>query len=476
MVVEIGEPRHTLELERLPETNDELWWLVRYLWGIEIPRVAVCQGHSAPFDVFADAYFARYPVIVAKASRGLAGKTFMFSYLALTEAVLLGAGVSLLGGSLEQSNLAHEYAQAGWESDGAPVALLKNDPTARETELHNGGRLRVLAASTKSVRGKHEPRLRLDEADEMKRFVFESALGQPMPQPGAGGVLVSPQTTISSTHHYPDKTFSYILEDLAPEMGWPVHEWCYREARVDNEGGWLHPTTIETTKGTVPRSMWIVEYELQEPNVEGRAVDADKVGLVFDPDLGEYEGAEGEYLEIEPPAPGAEYAHGADWARKADYTVIATYRTDVTPWRLVAWERLGRRAWPEMVRRFEERLRRYPPAIDDNENITAAHDGTGLGDVVDGFLDYEPKPDSVILVGQRRANILAEYVSALEDEAIVSPRIKWAYDEHRYATSDDLYGRGHLPDSMAAGALAWSTRDTRPIGLAAGPAGVAKPR
>ena len=474
-----AEPRHPLILEREITTDEELWWLVRYLFGVEIPRVAVCAGHVAPFRAFADAFYRRHPVILVKASRGLAGKTFLFATLAATEAAYLGAGVSLLGGSLEQSQLAHEYTSGFWDTPGFPGHLLTGDPTARETELGNGGRLRVLAASTKSVRGKHEPRLRLDEADEMKKFVLESALGQPMPQPGVFGP-VRPQTLIGSTHHYADGTFTYLLNDLAPQKGWKVYEWCYREAHVSNDGGWLEEATIEDVQATVPAHMWRVEYELQEPSFEGRAIDEDKIDVLFDRELGEFEGDEGEIIEIEPPKPGATYAHGADWARTQDWTILTVFRTDVRPWRCVRWVRLGRRPWPDMVRRFDEALRRYPPGVErgdayaqTDEKISAAHDATGLGDVVDDYIEYRPRPTAVKLVGQTRANILSDYVAAIEAEAVRYPFIKWAEREHRYAAADDLFGRGHPPDSIVSGALSWAVRDTNPTPIA-GPAGIAR--
>lgn len=448
--------RNPLVLERLPRTDDELWAVVRYLWGVEIPRVRVCADHVAPFDAFADAYFARYPVTVWKASRGLAGKTFGLAHLTATEISLLGASATILGGSLEQSKNAHAYTQASWESPGAPRHLLEDDPSLRETNLRNGGWIKVLAASTKSARGPHPIRMRLDEVDEMALEVFKAALGQPMADRG-----IPSQTVVSSTHHYPNKTFTYVLEDLAVEKGWPVYQWCYRETRE----GWLDDTEIEVTKGRIPRAMWLTEYELQEPNPEGRAIDPAKVEAAFDPTLGVFDGALDEHVEIEEPHPRGEYATGTDWAKDRDFTVIATFRTDVTPWVCVAWERTGRAPWPTMVRKLDVRLRRFPPRLDDRRRrIAAAHDATGLGDVIDDYLDYERggyTPEGVKLVGTTRADLFADYVAAIEDDAVRYPRIKWAYDEHRYATRDDLFGSkqgDHPPDSFVAGALAYGTR------------------
>jgi len=427
----------------------QLWLAVRYMWGIEIPTVAVCEGHVSPFKAFADSYFARYPVTVWKASRGLAGKTFSLGALVLTEIALQGAEVSLLGGSFEQSKLAHDYTIDMWEAEGAPRHLLKKDPSGHATSLHNGGKVRVLTASTKSARGRHPQRLRLDEADEMDKFVLTSALGQPMEKDG-----VETQTTISSTHHYPKKTFTYVLEQ-ASEKSWPVYEWCYRETLEPY--GWLTNGQMERTRDTVPVSMWNVEYELQEPSIEGRAIDTPSVERTFDPELGMYEGAVGEYLEFEEPIPGAAYATGADWAKDQDYTVITTFRMDVSPWQCVAFERLGRKPWPEMVQRFDDRLLRFPPHRDPvAQTVSAAHDGIGVGNVVDDLIQGEA--DSVILAGRARKDAFTEYIKAIEDDQLRYPRIRWAYDEHRYCTVGDLEGAGHPPDSFIAGTIAWGRR------------------
>ena len=36
--------------------------------------------------------------------------------------------------------------------------------------------------------------------------------------------------------------------------------------------------------------------------------------------------------------------------------------------------------------------------------------------------------------------------------------IETMYQDHKYASFDDVYGNGHTPDSMVAMALAWAER------------------
>ena len=48
-----------------------------------------------------------------------------------------------------------------------------------------------------------------------------------------------------------------------------------------------------------------------------------------------------------------------------------------------------------------------------------------------------------------------QYVVGVEDGGMKAPRIDHAYGEHPYAAVDEVFGTGHLPDSVCAMALAW---------------------
>jgi hypothetical protein len=72
--------------------------------------------------------------------------------------------------------------------------------------------------------------------------------------------------------------------------------------------------------------------------------------------------------------------------------------------------------------------------------------------VVDDLLSTEA--EGVKLVGRARADLLSDYIKAIENGELEAPRIEHAYGEHKYATLNDIYGSGHLPDSICAGALA----------------------
>ena len=422
--------RAQTSLVRVAPQNDTQ--LKRYLlssFNVIIPDTQVCPTHCTPFRAFSDAYFARHNVSVWQGSRGFAGKSYMLGLLGHVEADTLAADVTILGGSGEQSARVLEYLQK-WSSGEENIQ--------RRSTYRSGGRVTALMASSKSARGAHPQRLRMDECDEMELAILDAAMGQPM-----SSVTVPKQTVMSSTHHYPDGTFTEVKKRAA-EKGWPIFEWCYRETSVQPDG-WLTQEEIESKRGEVTASMWAAEYDLQEPSPEGRAILPEAVDACFQSALGEHAGDMGRELIIEEPVEGATYATGADWAKKKDFTVIDTLRTDVRPMRRVAWARYQRMSWPMMIAKFDKRVAKYPGP--------ACHDATGLGDVVGDYQEADAR--GVILSGQTRADVFTKYIAAIEDHAIVSAKIRYCESEHRYCTNEDLMGSGHPPDSFVAGAMAY---------------------
>lgn len=477
---------------KAPQTDDELWDYVKHTWGVEIPRYVhpecLTKGHSPPFTAFADAYFARHPNILIPGSRGLSGKTFLAALLSVTEEATLGADVDLLGGSLEQGLKGHQYTVAYWDKPNAPKHLLMSDPTARSTKLTNGGMETVRSASSKSTRGGHPQRLRIDEIDEMELAVLDGALGMPMSSPEKN---INSQVFMTSTHHKANGPMTEMKRRFRDgEIQGRVHTWCWRESLVrvlsDEEcqqykipkgtrTGWATPEMIEEAKGRVSKLMWVTEFELAEPSIEGRAIDTASVDEAFRQDLGTYEGIMFEQIDIpccqnavlrdsdgNPilddldriqvdrkifPHKNHLYVTGVDWGRRRDKTVYATYRTDTPKWHLVSWLRAkGPLDWPQLVKLADDRLTKFPGKL--------AHDASGMGgDMAQGYLTVTSTP--IVLVGKVRDLVFNDYISAIESGLFVHPRIKSMYDAHRYVTLDDLYGSGHPPDEFIASAVAW---------------------
>lgn len=429
-----------------PRTNDELADLVFRWFGVRFPDTAVCPGHVSPWSVFCGAYFARDPVIVAKASRLFGGKSFLLATLGLTEALTLGVDVDVLGGSGTQSKRVVRYMRDHIHSSTAPTGIMPQDMLSGETTLPNGAIVRPMMASQTSIRGSHATRLRLDEADEIKPDLYDASTGITY----AKG-RIKAQKLVASTHHHADGTMTKVLREAA-EKGHACFEWCYKETHEDN-GGWLAQSEIDRKRDEMTASVWAAEVELQEPEPEGRAIVTEKVDAMFDRSLGEAEGRDGEALEFEPPARGAKYITGVDWAKHRDFTTIVTFRDDVTPIRLVAFLRVHRKPWTELIAAANDRGRRYGPG----PGHRAAHDATGMnvaGDYLSTLFQ------DLSLTGKPRHIMLSTYVRAIEHDTFRCPMVRSMYSEHKYCRNDDLWTTartGHLPDTVsAAGTAFWA--------------------
>jgi len=448
-------------LGRLPETDDELWQVVHTLWGVVIPR-HTCGNpdHTAPFTAFADAYFNRGGTITLwHGSRGLSGKSFMLGILGLTKSFLLGADTNLLGGSLAQSQNLHIHMRAAMDSENSPRYMID---TESQTLIHltNKANIRPLTASQKTVRGPHPPFLILDEIDEMDLAILDAALGQPLPQKNYLGEIISPYTVMCSTWQNPDGTFTEVRRRFE-ERGLPIIQWCY-QCSANPIDGWLTQETIEAKKLEIPAEMWRTEYELGEPAIGNRAFNTAAVDAMFatapeplrekvSKDFEEYTFAEYER--------DAYYVAGADWGKEQDYTVISVWRADREPFELVYYMRVNRRPYPQMIGWFNDAIQRY--------SADAIHDGTGLGNVVNDYVDVRAR--AFLMTGEKRDAMLSEYVNAVEKGRLKAPRIKTAYIAHKYAQVGDLYSRAqefHLPDEVCSFALAFRVmgRGGRPAG------------
>jgi hypothetical protein len=399
----------------------------------------------------------------------------MLAALSLCEAELR-AKVNLLGGSGEQAErvlnyiYGEEVENVMLRAPNAPIYLIaggyERGTLKRKTDFVHSGYIRALMASTRSVRGPHPERLRLDEIDEMELTIFDAAMGQTMALRD-----IPAQTVASSTWHNANGTMTEILK-RAKEEGWPIFRWCYRENLVSN-GGWLPDDQVDIKREQVTRAMFNIEYDLQEPNPGDRAIDSEAVREMFRPELGEFKGDLNEKCKIEGPERGAIYLNGTDWAKRQDWTICLTYK-ELRPYndpseddefepmlRLVNFERTGRSRWPVLVGRMEQRLRSYG----ENSEIYSAHDETGIGDVISDYMSEDLASEGIWLSGRLRATILSDYITAVEHGYIECPDIDWMRTEHELASSDDVYSTAeghHLPDTIAAAALAWFIFKNKP--------------
>lgn len=500
-----------IELAHPPRTHEELWWTVRVMFGVTIPRTRVCPDHVAPFEAFADAYFRTCTIgegepysitrVIWHASRGLAGKSKTLATLGLSVGYIDGAEVTVLGGSQAQSTNVHNYMVKGMESKNLPREMAL-DITATKISLTNASEMRPLPASQKTVRGPHPSVLLCDEVDEMDIDIYDAALGQPMPQDNNFGYKVPVLTVISSTWQNPDGTLTEIFrrqEEQEPinDQGdalTPIYRWCYKENHaelnpvtiidvntkavvgrlpkekadlLDNNTlakqpeGWLEQETIDDKKNSVSAEMFRTEYDLGEPSIGNRAIDTAKLDLCFVDDrlpISEKHIKDWDEWCFETPQPGAVYVCCADWAKEQDKTVISVVRCDKPFLELAYAVRMNRFNYPTMVGRYNTLVTQYQVGIDGYW-----HDSTGLGNVVNDYLD--DKARAFQMVGDKRTKLFSDFVNSIEKVKWRLPKaLRIFYTKLKFCRTGDLYhteGSGpegskwHPPDELVSLALCW---------------------
>lgn len=246
-----------------------------------------------------------------------------------------------------------------------------------------------------------------------------------------------------------------------------VHN-CYKETSNPVDG-WLSQQGIDRARQVVSQAMWDAEYDLQEPSFGGRAIDTDAVERCFNADWGVFDG---DKYVFTPRQDGRYYLTAVDWAKHRDQTIIVTFDTTEHPWRCVAWQKVQKLPWPLLVQAAVKQWRDYGDKF--------VHDRTGVGEFAHDEIRAQvssaefSKVTGVVMGGGRdRDALYNDYIAAIEHDDIRYPRITWAYDEHKYVTPEALFtSKEHAPDSVVAGALAWSMRK-RSI-LAVGPGGLTR--
>ena len=462
-----------LAIPRPPRTDDELWWLIKAMWGVELPRVAVCADHMSPFDAVAHAYFGRAPnFAVWYASRG-SGKSLALAVLGLVKAFVLDIDVTILGGSMTQSKNVAEHMARLLAHANAPLYAMEKR-TVTEIRLHTQKTIRPLPASQTTVRGPHPPLTLLDEVDEMDPAIYNASLGQAMEQENIHGTSIEEYIVASSTWQNPEGTFSEVIEK-AREEGTPVFTWCWRELLAPY--GWMTQRFIDNKRKAVSSQMWHVEYELNEPTAGSRAFDLDKVAEYFlDPLdypalVAEKHQDDHDVWVWQKPDPTGIYAVGADWAKEKDKTVIVVVRYDVAPHRLVKMTRINRRPWDFMIDLFNADVQAY--------GAVGEHDGTGIGNVVHDFIDFSDTTNKFVMVGRKRTELLLDYITEFEHGRYRLPHLVSGETEsqvgskdvlfraHRATTVADVYAPGkwdsHLPDEVAAMALCNKAIKSMPV-------------
>lgn len=306
--------------ETAPSTKEHLAVYCATVLGRRIPHPAYCEDHQSPLDALWDAYADESEFSVWLAMRG-SGKTEDLAILSWLESVFKPyCHTTVLGGSLQQSQLCVAYHDQIWSLPHVPKHLLDGEPSGTGFRCKNGSWVRALAASPKSVRGPHPQRLRLDELDEMAQNIFDAALGQPKGNHGIPAQIVA-----SSTLHHAHGMMATLI-DNRHERGANLYRWCVEEVR-EPRGFWTNAEITQKMR-QVTAAMWDAEYLLKRPTLEGSVYDFEMVEKAWD------RGRVRKWDENITTEAGIDWGHGTTVLhiiqdRKERYVVPETYRWEM---------------------------------------------------------------------------------------------------------------------------------------------------
>jgi hypothetical protein len=202
-------------------TPSDLWLTVYQRLGVKLPWKVFTPGHSSPLAFLADALAHPGDDVAAWACRS-GGKTLTASILAALEfATTDGLQARVLSGSEDQARFLYEY-WCRW--CGRLLGPRVSGEVKRQLTRVAGGRLEILAASQKKVRGGKVQRLYEDELDEIDPDIDAAAVGMIASRGRLAG-----RTVYTSTYHRVDGLMGRLVAE-ADRRGVRLHRWNVWEA------------------------------------------------------------------------------------------------------------------------------------------------------------------------------------------------------------------------------------------------------
>ena len=218
------------QLKRTPPgTRGDLRNYVRVFGGVDVPDVALCEGHATPMDYLwhcwsvdlgSGADRANGDCVVWANRTG--GKTLIAAVATLLDCIFKAdCHVRILGGSLQQSSRMYEYL-AQFANEGFRE-FLAGEVRKQKCEFVNGSSAEILTQSQKSIRGRHVQKLRCDEVEEFDEANFAAAKFITHTKDGHFAAM-----EMISTMHHPYGLMQKVIAD-AEKINTPVFKWCMWE-------------------------------------------------------------------------------------------------------------------------------------------------------------------------------------------------------------------------------------------------------
>lgn len=233
----IAEKRARKSVNKSPTTDDELWEWIRDQTGLEIPRVAVCEDHCAPFDFMADAYFDRESALLVLASRE-SGKSVGCAALnyAFCENYP-GAECCSFAAIEAQAKRVYGYVKnfvyrVNENGEKVVKSQIEGDPQRSQTVWKSGSKMEVLIATKSGVNSPHPQKVHADEVDLMDPEVFQESRSMSSSKIRSDGTRIPALDIVTSTRksmHGPMQALINEVEEAQRtgyEPPWKLYAFC----------------------------------------------------------------------------------------------------------------------------------------------------------------------------------------------------------------------------------------------------------
>lgn len=242
-----------------PQNDDELHALIKKELGVDIPRVSVCEGHVAPFDLIADLFFERTSAALALANRG-GSKTFGVAVLHYLNSTYKPGCGSLTFAATEgqgrrcYSNIedwCYERDEETGRRTETVKSFIRDKPLKSNTTWKTGSMTEIVAGSENAVSGPHPAKAHADEVDLMEPGVWVQSRGLAVANRATGPLpqwmqkfagMIPPQDIVTSTRNSTRGLMQELLDEIAVDIKngnipqFDLYIWCIWEtiAQIPN--------------------------------------------------------------------------------------------------------------------------------------------------------------------------------------------------------------------------------------------------
>jgi len=235
-----------------PQNDDELHALIKSELGVDIPRVAVCEGHVAPFKFIADLYFERTSAALALASRG-GSKTHNVAILHyLNSTFKPGCGSLTFAATEGQGRRCYKNIE-DWCYVTDPTTgrrtetvkpFIRDKPLKSNTTWKTGSTTEIVAGSENAVSGPHSAKAHADEVDLMEPGVWTQSRGIAVANRATGPLpkwmksfngMIPPQDIVTSTRNSTRGLMQELLDEIEEDIKngnlpqFDLFKWCIWE-------------------------------------------------------------------------------------------------------------------------------------------------------------------------------------------------------------------------------------------------------